>query len=276
MITKAIIPVAGWGTRRLPITKTIEKCMLPIGNRPLIDYNVQDCIKAGITEFIFVVGEQSAQLQNYYRSNIPLNDYLKRHNKTDLLELVAPLQGVKFHFVVQPSHGKYGTAVPVALAADYIEPGESVVVVMGDDFFYNADNSSETQRLIDGTPEGYSSILGAVLPEDDKITGRYGLIEEDENKNLIRVNERPEVIPEPFIKNVAKYVIDYDMLQSIRDYVTNGEPNEVGEYYIFTPFETRIDEGGEVKVVHARGQFLDGGTVEGWLYANQVVLGDQS
>jgi UTP--glucose-1-phosphate uridylyltransferase len=53
-ITKAIIPVAGWGTRRLPITKAIEKCMLPIGNRPLVDYVVQDCLAAGITEIFFI------------------------------------------------------------------------------------------------------------------------------------------------------------------------------------------------------------------------------
>ena len=73
-ITKAIIPVAGWGTRRLPVTKVIEKCMIPVGNRPIIDYNVQDCLKAGIDEIIFVVSEQSAQIREYYRSNIPLND----------------------------------------------------------------------------------------------------------------------------------------------------------------------------------------------------------
>lgn len=65
-IRKAIIPVAGWGSRWLPITKTIEKCMLPIGNRPIIDYIVQDCLKAGIEEFIFIVGEQSNQLEAYY------------------------------------------------------------------------------------------------------------------------------------------------------------------------------------------------------------------
>lgn len=93
-ITKAIIPVAGWGTRMLPITKAIEKCMLPIGTRPVIDFVVQDVIKAGITDIYFVVGEQSSQLQNYYRSNIQLNDYLKRHGKDDKLPLVAPLKGV--------------------------------------------------------------------------------------------------------------------------------------------------------------------------------------
>lgn len=69
MITTAIIPVAGWGSRRLPITKAIEKCMLPIGNRPLVDYVVQDCIAAGITDIIFVVSEGSEQLQRYYGHN---------------------------------------------------------------------------------------------------------------------------------------------------------------------------------------------------------------
>ncbi len=57
MITKAIIPVAGWGTRMLPITKSIEKCMLPVGTRPVIDYIVQDVVRAGVKDIYFVVGE---------------------------------------------------------------------------------------------------------------------------------------------------------------------------------------------------------------------------
>ena len=90
MITKAIIPVAGWGTRRLPVTKAIEKCMLPVGNRPIVDYVVQDCITAGITDIYFVVGEQSGQLHDFYRNNVELNDYLRRNGKEDLLPLIAP------------------------------------------------------------------------------------------------------------------------------------------------------------------------------------------
>ena len=102
-ITKAIIPVAGWGTRMLPITKAIEKCMLPVGKRPIIDYVVQDCLAAGIREFIFVVSEQSSQLEAYYRSNIHLNDYLRRKGKEDMLPLIAPLKA-NMHFVTQPSY----------------------------------------------------------------------------------------------------------------------------------------------------------------------------
>ena len=103
MITKAIIPVAGWGTRMLPITKSIEKCMLPVGTRPVVDYIVQDIIRAGVKDIYFVVGEQSTQVQSYYRSNIQLNDYLRRAGKQDKLPLVAPLRDVRIHFLTQSS-----------------------------------------------------------------------------------------------------------------------------------------------------------------------------
>lgn len=268
-VTKAIIPVAGWGTRRLPITKTIEKCMLPIGNRPLVDYVVQDCLKAGITELIFIVGEDSTQLQDYYRSNIKLNDFLRRNGKEELLPLIAPLQGVRLHFLTQPSHGKHGTAVPVALASEYVEPGESVLVIAGDDFFYNKDGSSEVARLIDQTPDGWNGVLGAVLSDDDTLTGRYGSIVADEDDNFIRIDEHPEHLPVPFIKNVSKYLLTYDMLQAVKRYITTEKK---GEYYVFTPFEELLENGSEhMKLIRSKGQYLDGGTTEGWLHANNVV-----
>ena len=109
-----------------------------------------------------------------------------------------------------------------------------------------------------------------MLADDDVITGRYGSIEEDEQGNLVRVVEHPDIMPNPFVKNVAKYVLNYEMLTSVKEYVENESVN--GEYYIFTPFEKLIEQGQTMKVVRAKGQFLDGGTVEGWLYANNVVL----
>ena len=106
-ITKAIIPVAGRGTRWLPLTKSIEKCMLPVGNRPIIDYVVEDCLRAGITEFYFIVGEDSMQLRSYYRPNLDLEDYLKRNGRDDMLPLIDT-PDARFHFIIQPSYGKYG------------------------------------------------------------------------------------------------------------------------------------------------------------------------
>ena len=87
-VKKAIIPVAGWGTRRLPITKTIEKAMLPIGNRPLVDYVVEDCVKAGINEIYIVVDEKPfSQVKDYYTNNEKLNNYLIAHGKENRLSL---------------------------------------------------------------------------------------------------------------------------------------------------------------------------------------------
>lgn len=268
MITKAIIPVAGWGTRRLPITKTIEKCMLPIGNRPLVDYVVQDCLAAGINELIFVVGEDSTQLEGYYRSNIKLNDYLQRNGKTDKLPLVAPLQGVKMHFITQPSYGKYGTAVPVALAADYIDAGESAVVLMGDDFIYNEDGSSEVRRLIDATPEGGCGLLAARIPQES--VGKYGVIEQDADGNYVRIIDqpKPEEAPSNLI-NISKYILTKDVI----DLAAGLDPAHNGEYQLPDAINHYVGKGGEVKVVPAVGEYLDGGSVEGWLHANNVVVG---
>lgn len=268
-ITKAIIPVAGWGTRRLPITKSIEKCMLPIGNRPLVDYVVQDCLAAGITEIYFVVGEHSKQLQEYYRSNIPLNDYLRREGKEDKIQLIRPLDGIKLHFIVQPSHGKYGTAIPVALAAEQIAEDESVVVLMGDDFIYNQDGSSETKRLVESAGE-YSAMLGVEIPISE--VSKYGVIDMHEDKFMQIVEKpAPEDAPSNLI-NVSKYVLQARALAYIKEY---AKQDVTGEYYITEPLNRYVADGGEIRVVPARGQYLDGGSVEGWLHANNVVVGGE-
>jgi len=268
-ITKAIIPVAGWGTRRLPITKTIEKCMLPIGNRPLVDYVVQDCLKAGITEIIFVVGEQSTQIRDYYRSNIPLNDYLKRNGKEEKLALIAPLENVKFHFVIQASTEKYGTAIPVALASEYVDEGESVVVLMGDDFIYNEDGSSEVKRLIESTPEDECGLLAAqvILQKG----GTYGLIVHDENDYYKEIVDQPTVEDNPpsNLANISKYILN----KRVIDIAGQLSPAYNGEYQLPEAVNQYVAEGGNVKVVTAQGQYLDGGSVEGWLHANNVVVG---
>ena len=267
-ITKVIIPVAGWGTRRLPITKSIEKCMLPIGNRPMIDYVVQDCLAAGINEIYFVVGEDSSQLESYYRSNIKLIDYLKRSGKDDMLPLIAPLAGIKLHFVVQSGYGKYGTAIPVALAASQIPAGESVAVLMGDDFIYTKDGGSETARLIEAAGDD-SAMLGVEVHPDE--VSRYGVLEKDENNKFVRIVEKPTPDEAPSnLINVSKYVLNSDALKRIADFANTTQE---GEYYITDPINDYVAAGGVMTVVPAKGQYLDGGSVEGWLHANNVVIG---
>lgn len=268
VITKAIIPVAGWGTRRLPITKAIEKAMLPIGNRPLIDYVVRDCIMAGITDLYFVISKGDTQIKKYYSENQDLNTYLTYNGKQDLLPLVAP-PPVNFHYIEQEPNGKYGTAIPVGLCVPYVAKGESVLVVMGDDFIYNADGSSELMRLKQATPEGMCSMLTVQIPRED--VSRYGVIQFNETTSLfekIVEHPTPEQAPSNYI-NVSKYILNYDVLELVRTY-TNLEVS--GEYWLIEPINQYVLAGGGLQVVPAKGEFLDGGNVHGWLHANEVVV----
>lgn len=271
-VKKAIIPVAGWGTRWLPITKTIEKCMLPIGNRPAITYLVDEMIAAGIVDFYFVVGESSTQLQSYYSRNRQLEDYLVRNNKADQIPDISLPENVQFHFVVQPSYGKYGTAVPVDLALQAMnEIDDEIMVVMGDNFFYNADGSSDIARLIEQTPDGQAGILGTVA--DNEFIPKYGHIVADENNRVINIIEHPEPLPEPFIKNVSMYILNRPLLMSIQKFVKEDRPK--GEYGIFTPFEEVLSSGqSTMQLIMAKGMYLDFGEVKPWLRANRVILGD--
>lgn len=267
MITKAIIAVAGWGTRRLPITKSIEKCMLPIGNRPLIDYVVQDCIAAGIRDIYFVVSQGSTQLQQYYSQNDDLNEYLIKNGKNSEIKLVAVPENVTFHYIEQPHSGKYGTAVPVALAAHHIVDEASAVVLGGDDFIYNSDGSSEIKRLLDETPERGNAMLGASVDHDQ--LSKYGVIQINNDQEFVQIVEKPNPDEAPSdLINISKYVLNHDAIQRIVDYVST---DKTGEYYITDPINQYVADGGSLKVVSAQGQYLDGGTVEGWLHANKVV-----
>lgn len=268
-ITKAIIPVAGWGTRRLPITKAIEKCMLPIGNRPVVDYVVQDCIAAGITDIYFVISEQSTQLRDYYRSNIDLIDYLKRNGKEKMLPLIAPPQ-IKMHYITQSSYGKYGTSIPVGLVVPLLEENESAIVLMGDDGIYHKDGKSEVARLIEAAGDN-SAMLGIEVPHSD--VSKYGVIKANKNGEFEGIVEKPNPEDAPSnMVNVSKYVFNYAALKMIEKHA-NLE-NIDGEYYITDPINQYIASGGKLKVIKAEGRYIDSGTVEGWLKANQIVIAD--
>lgn len=270
-ITKAIIPVAGWGTRRLPITKTIEKCMLPIGNRPMVDYVVQDCIAAGISDIYFVVSEDSTQLQSYYSTNEALETYLAANNKEAMLEMVAPPKA-NFHYITQPASAPYGTATPVGLVLPYLEEGESVAVLMGDDCLYRTDGISEVARLIERA-EGESAMVGVYVPLED--VSRYGVIQSNESGHFQKIVEKPSPEQAPSTEiNVSKYIFNSALLDCIRVYVQRTDIH--GEYQITEPINEYVAQGGIVKVVTAEGAYLDSGTLEGWLHANEVVVRGKS
>lgn len=270
-ITKAIIPVAGWGTRMLPITKAIEKCMLPIGTRPVIDYVVQDVVAAGIKDIYFVVGEQSSQIQNYYRSNIQLNDYLRRKGKTDKLPLVAPLENIRIHFVTQPSTGDYGTSVPVGLTSQFIDEDESALVIMGDQFFYRTDGGSNAADFIELVQEKNATAGLCGNPVPDELVSQFGIIEKDSDDAFVRIVEKPTLKAAPSnLNNSSFYIFDKEIFELARTLPVNPER---GEFEVTDAINAVVSGGKKLVVGTLIGEYMECGSVSGWLRANNEVLG---
>lgn len=274
-ITKAIIPVAGWGTRRLPITKVIEKSMLPVGNRPLVDYSVQELIKAGITDIYMVISNvEPCQVQEFYRDNLALNDYLIERGKADRLALAKTLPDhVKIHYTTQDPAGQYGTAVPIALVVEEFNLDESVLVFMGDDFVWNPDGESAAESLINSLQNAdESAILGVEIPRER--VDKYGVLSVKDGQ-LVGVVEKPSVEEAPSnMINVSKYIMSRDLLHRVVDYVKTHDFGPLDQEYLVTdPIDEYIKAGGVMRVAPTTGEYLDGGSVDGWVHANNVVTG---
>ena len=277
-IKKAIIPVAGWGTRRLPVTKVIEKAMLPIGNRPLVDYVVEDCAKAGIEEAYIVIDEKPfSQIKAYYEENTKLNNYLIARGKEDKLTLTdTSREGLTLHFYAQKNvDERYGSAEPVAQVVEEFGINESCVILMGDDFVYNKDGSSDLARLMKLVEnEDDSAMLAVEIPIEE--VERYGVLKVEDGV-LTGIYEKPkkEEAPSNLI-NISKYIMSNELLQRIVKYCkeNNFGPKDQ-EYLITDPIIEHIKARKKIHVLPIQGEYLDGGSVEGWLHANNVVCGEK-
>lgn len=270
---KAIIPVAGYGTRCLPITKAIEKCMLPVGNRPIIDYVVEDCLRAGIEEIIFVVGENFGQLKRYYGHNTLLEDYLKDRGKSAELDTVRSIGGnARFRYVIQDQYQPYGTAVPVWLARYLIQPDESVLVVFGDQFFFRKDGGSELADFVAraenaGTP---SAMLAVEVPWDE--VSLYGIVAtkvQNDRELYEKIVEKPGRDEAPSnLNNASCFILSHDIFPYLEQNV-NQETS--GEHYITDAINTFVADGHQMAVIRATGDYLDCGTTESWLRTNNFM-----
>jgi len=271
--TKAIIPVAGYGTRRLPVSKALEKCMLPVLNRPIVDYIVKDCIQAGIKEFYFVVNQGTTQLKAYYQRDPTLEAYLKRNHKEGLLPLVTPPQDCTFHFVEQPVDKDYGTTVPVWLCREFIKPGENMLVIMGDQFFLNRDGQSEAACFLEtATKPGMpaSAMLAVEVPHKD--VSKYGIVStkpHDGYELYGHIVEKPSVDEAPTnLNNASFYLFDYKVFEFLE---AGMRKLNHGEYYIIDVLNDYAAAGNNVAVIRNHGEYLDCGNTEGWLRANNTL-----
>lgn len=275
-IKRALITCAGFGTRFLPITKTIQKEMLPILNRPMIDYVVADCVSAGIEEIIFVVKENENRLvEHFYTESRSLQQHMEKLGKASSYSKaeVSFSEHVKFRFVTQTIADRYGTAIPVELAKKYLKDEEAFLVFMGDDFIYNP-HTIAAKEMIDLFVKSNAEALVTCISKPEEELHRYGVAEtktENGYTYLTNLVEKPELGSAPSnLINISKYIFT----PKIFELLSSQKPNlESGEYYI-TETATSLAQDNPVVIYTPQGRYLDGGNVLNWLKANLVVAKD--
>lgn len=188
-VKKAIIPAAGMGTRFLPATKAMPKEMLPIVDRPTIEYIVEEAILSGIEDIIIVTGKGKRAIEDHFDRNFELEQHLKEKGKFELLEKVNKSSNVNIHYIRQKEPKGLGHAIWCARKFIGNEP---FAVLLGDDIVQA--NIPCTKQLIDQYEIANSSIIGVQKVSYEE-TNRYGII--DPIRNDGRVYEVRQFVEKP-------------------------------------------------------------------------------
>ncbi|MBD3949294.1 UTP--glucose-1-phosphate uridylyltransferase GalU [Tuanshanicoccus lijuaniae] len=233
-VRKAVIPAAGLGTRFLPATKAMAKEMLPIVDKPTIQFIVEEAIASGIEDILIVTGKSKRSIEDHFDANIELEEHLSKQGKEALLDLIKQKTNINLFFVRQPYPKGLGHAV---LQAKAFVGDEPFVVMLGDDLM-----DSEvplTKQLIDVYNETHASNI-AVMEVDPADTSKYGIIDpEREIKdgvfNVQRFVEKPK--PEEAPSNLA-IIGRYLLTPEIFNLLENQTPGAGGEIQLTDAIDT--------------------------------------
>lgn len=236
-ITKAIFPVAGLGTRFLPATKANPKEMLPIVDKPLIQYAVEEAVAAGITELIFVTSSSKRAIEDHFDSNFELEATLKDRGKQDLLDIVRDIlpDGVSCAYIRQKSPQGLGHAV---WCAKQLVMNEPFAVLLADDLIDGGANPC-LKQMIDQFNTKQSSII-AVQKIDPSETKKYGIVDVESDATLSAIGsivEKPNPADAPSnLGVVGRYVLTPRIFQLLE--------------------KTHQGSGGEIQLTDAIAQLL--------------------
>ena len=173
-VRKAVIPAAGLGTRFLPATKALAKEMLPIVDKPTIQFIVEEALRSGIEDILVVTGKSKRSIEDHFDSNFELEFNLKEKGKNDLLKIVDETTGIRLHFIRQSHPRGLGDAV---LQAKAFVGNEPFVVMLGDDLMDIKDSKVVplTKQLINDYEQTHASTI-AVMPVPHEDVSAYGVI----------------------------------------------------------------------------------------------------
>ncbi|WP_314049206.1 UTP--glucose-1-phosphate uridylyltransferase GalU [Abiotrophia defectiva] len=232
-VKKAVIPAAGYGTRFLPATKAMAKEMLPIVDKPTIQFIVEEAIEAGIEDILIVTGKSKRPIEDHFDSNIELEEHLRKQGKDALLELVKPTN-VNLFFVRQSYPMGLGHAI---LQAKAFVGNEPFVVMLGDDIMQAKEPL--TKQLIDVYEKTHASNI-AVMEVPHEETSKYGIIAperelEDGIYNVEYFVEKPK--PEDAPSDLA-IIGRYLLTPEIFEILENQAPGAGGEIQLTDAIDT--------------------------------------
>ncbi|MBR3135162.1 NTP transferase domain-containing protein, partial [Candidatus Saccharibacteria bacterium] len=256
--TKAIITDAGFASRYLPITKTIPKAMLPIGNKPIMQLVVEECADAGIEEIIIVATREGKPIYEDYFNN-SVNRIRKQLASQGKEDRYAPIQKVldfpKITVIEQDPSFPYGNGSPIASAKPFIRDDEAFVVLYSDDVVFG---TSDVKTLIDSYekhPDAKAIIISQEMPTE--VLDKYGIIRlKDEAKGTL-----DNIVEKPKIEDAPSNLTSYGRYLVTPEIFTHLDPRNTGldgELWTVDAI-TKMAEDGDVYVEKTAGKWLTTG-----------------
>ncbi|MGE5425777.1 MAG: UTP--glucose-1-phosphate uridylyltransferase [Bacillota bacterium] len=255
-IKKAILPVAGFGTRFLPATKAQPKEMLPVVDKPVIQYLVEEAVAAGIEEIIFVTGRGKRAIEDHFDYSFELSKTLVEKNKLDLVKKVQAIENLaKFSYVRQPI--PLGDGHAIKCASHLVREDEPVLVMFGDTLY---DSKVSPAKQVIEAYERYGDPVVGLSEVDPEEVNKFGVIDGldlgEGNFEIKKFVEKPAVGEAPSnLAAVGIYVITPEVLQ-----ILNGmESGKSGEIRLADAFDLMLDAGRPLYGKRLEGEWLDTG-----------------
>ena len=261
-IKKAVFPVAGFGTRFLPATKAMPKELLPIVDKPLIQYAVEEAIAAGIDTLIFVTGRNKRAIEDHFDVNKELELALRSKGKNEQADMVRNIvpPHVECIFVRQAEQLGLGHAV---LCAERAVAGDPFAVLLADDFLTDY-APGVTADLVDAFEKSGNSQL-LVMPVDEAYISQYGvIIPSEDGHGVIGVVEKPRQDEAPSnLASIGRYVLTSDIFDTLR----NLPVGSGGEIQLADALNLQA-QNGLLEAVKLKGKRFDCGSVDGFMNAS--------
>ena len=261
-VKKAVFPVAGFGTRFLPATKAMPKELLPIVDKPLIQYAVEEAIAAGIDTLIFVTGRNKRAIEDHFDVNKELELALRSKGKNEQADMVRNIvpPHVECIFVRQAEQLGLGHAV---LCAERAVAGEPFAVLLADDFLTDY-APGVTADLVDAFEKTGNSQL-SVMPVDEAYISQYGvIIPSADGHGVIGVVEKPRQDEAPSnLASIGRYILTSDIFDTLRTLPAGSG----GEIQLADALNLHAQDG-LLEAIQLKGIRFDCGSVDGFMSAS--------